>query len=229
MASEVKIQAESRNEFGKGAARRTRRAGKVPGVLYGHGTDPVHISLPGHDLMLALKTPNVLFSIDVGDGRQLALPKQIQRDPIRGLIEHVDLLLVRRGEKVTVDVPVLTVGNAVPDALVSIEHNSIPLQVEATHIPESVTVDIEGRGIGSQVLASDLVLPEGSELAIDPDALVVHVFAAPTAEEVEADLAEAAEELGIVEDQPESAESVEPGDEEGGEAADAGDRATDEE
>jgi large subunit ribosomal protein L25 len=202
VASEVKIAAESRAEFGKGAARRIRRAGKVPGVLYGHGQDPVHISLPGHELMLALKTANVLLSVDLNGDSQLALPKQVQRDPIRGFIDHVDLILVRRGEKVTVDVRVLAIGDVVPDALVSLEHTSIPLAVEATHIPESVVVDISGLPIGSQVLASDLKLPEGAELAIDPDALVVNVFAAPTVEELEADLAEAAEELGIEEDQP---------------------------
>lgn len=202
MASEVKIEAESRAEFGKGAARRIRRAGKVPGVLYGHGQQPVHISLPGHELMLALKTANVLLSVDLEGDSQLALPKQVQRDPIRGYIDHVDLILVRRGEKVTVDVRVVAVGDPVADALVSLEHTSIPLAVEATHIPESVLVDISALPIGSQVLASDLVLPEGAELAIDPDALVVNVFAAPTAEELEADLAEAAEDLGIEEDQP---------------------------
>ena len=114
MASEVKIQAESRTEFGKGAARRIRRADKVPAVLYGHGTDPVHITLPGHDLMLALKTANALLSIELDGDSQLALPKQVQRDPIKGFIEHADLIIVRRGEKVTVDVPLVLVGEAAP-------------------------------------------------------------------------------------------------------------------
>jgi large subunit ribosomal protein L25 len=203
VASEVKIKAEQRIEFGKGAARRIRRADKVPGVLYGHGTNPVHVSLPGHELMLALKTANVLLSVETDGGAQLALPKAIQRDPIRGFIEHVDLLLVRRGEKVTVDVGIVTEGEVVADALVSLEHTSVPLEVEATGIPESIVVNIDGLAIGSQVLASDLVLPEGATLAIDEHALVVNVFAAPTAEEIESDLAEAAEELGIEEDQPE--------------------------
>lgn len=211
MASEVKIKAEPRTEFGKGAARRIRRSDKVPGVLYGHGTNPVHVSLPGHELMLALKTANVLLSVETdGGSAQLALPKAIQRDPIRGFIEHVDLLLVRRGEKVTVDVGIVTEGEVVADALVSLEHTSVPLEVEATRIPEAIVVNIDGLPIGSQVLASDLVLPEGAALAIDEHALVVNVFAAPTAEEIESDLAEAAEELGIEEVQPEAPAAAEP-------------------
>ena len=125
MPSEVKIAAEPRTEFGKGAARRIRRANKVPAVLYGHGTDPVHITLPGHDLMLALKTANALLSIELAGNSQLALPKQVQRDPIRGFIEHADLLIVRQGEKVTVDVPVLLVGEAAPDTMVSLESPAV--------------------------------------------------------------------------------------------------------
>jgi large subunit ribosomal protein L25 len=197
VASEVKIQAESRTEFGKGAARRIRRADKVPAVLYGHGTDPVHITLPGHDLMLALKTANALLSIELDGDSQLALPKQVQRDPIKGFIEHADLILVRRGEKVTVDVPVVLVGEAAPDALVQVDHNVIALEAEATHIPSSVEVDIEGAQVGTQILAKDLKLPEGSTLALDEEALIVNVSAAPTAEELEAELAEAEAEAGI--------------------------------
>jgi large subunit ribosomal protein L25 len=204
VASEIKIRAESRSDFGKGAARRIRRQGLVPGVLYGHGLDPVHISLPGHELMLALKTANVLLSVEVDSESQLALPKQVQRDPIRGLLEHVDLIVVRRGERVTVDVPVVTTGEPVSDALVSLEHTSVSLEVEATHIPEAVVVDIEGAQVGTQILAGDLPLPAGASLVLDSEALVVNVFAAPTAEELESDLAEAAEELGIEEDQPQA-------------------------
>ena len=144
MPSEVKIAAEPRTEFGKGAARRIRRANKVPAVLYGHGIDPIHISLPGHDLMLALKTANALLSIEYDGTSQLALPKQIQRDPIKRFIEHADLVLVRRGEKVTVDVGVVLIGDAAPDTLVNLENNSVALEAEATHIPSSVEVDIAG-------------------------------------------------------------------------------------
>lgn len=190
MSSEVKIQAESRTEFGKGAARRIRRTDKVPAVLYGHGSDPIHITLPGHDLMLALKTANALLSIELDGDSQLALPKQVQRDPIKGFIEHADLLLVRRGEKVTVDVPLVVNGEAAPDTLVSVEHNTISIEAEATHIPQAIEVDVEGLEIGTQILAKDLVLPTGSTLSLDPEALVVNVTAAPTAEDLEAEIGE---------------------------------------
>ncbi|MDP9444952.1 MAG: 50S ribosomal protein L25/general stress protein Ctc [Actinomycetota bacterium] len=200
--AEVKIQAEPRTEFGKGAARRIRRADKVPAVLYGHGTDPIHITLPGHDTMLALKHANALLSIDLEGDSRLALPKQVQRDPIKGFIEHVDLLLVRRGEKVTVDVPVHVVGEAVADALVVTEHTTVPLQAEATHIPEAIEVSVEGLEVGAQVHAGDLVLPSGSSLGIDPGALVVNLTAAPTAEELEAELAEAEADAGIEREEP---------------------------
>ncbi len=204
MSSEVKIQAESRTEFGKGAARRIRRQDKVPAVLYGHGNDPVHLSLPGHELMLALKTANALLSIQLDGKSQLALPKQVQRDPIKGFIEHADLIVVSRGEKVTVEVPVVLVGEADPDALVTLEHATVALEAEATHIPESVEVDLEGAVVGTQILAKDLKLAEGSTLILDEEALVVNIVAAPTAEEVEADLAEAEAELGVEHDVPQA-------------------------
>jgi large subunit ribosomal protein L25 len=197
VASEVKIQAEPRTEFGKGAARRIRRADKVPAVLYGHGADPVHITLPGHDLMLALKTANALLSIELDGDSQLALPKQVQRDPIKGFIEHADLLIVRRGEKVTVDVPIAVVGEAAPDTFVTVDHNTVAIEAEATAIPQSIEVSIEGAEVGTQIHARDLVLPAGASLAIDPEALVVNITAATSAEELEAELAEAESELGI--------------------------------
>ncbi len=200
MSSEVKIHAEPRTEFGKGAARRIRRADKVPAVLYGHGTDPVHISLPGHDLMLALKTANALLSIEIDGDSKLALPKQVQRDPIRGFIEHADLIIVRKGETVTVDVGIVLVGEAAPETLVTLDHTSVPLNAEATNIPKSIEVDIEGIGVGTQISAKDLILPEGSTLAIDEDALIVNFTAAPTAEDLEAELAEAEAEAGIEHD-----------------------------
>lgn len=206
MSSEVKIKAESRTEFGKGAARRIRRADKVPAVLYGHGTDPVHVTLPGHDLMLALKSANALLSIELDGESQLALPKQVQRDPIKGFIEHADLILVRKGEKVTVDVAIVLVGEAAPDTMVNVENNSVPLEAEATNIPVSVEVDIEGLEPGTQIHAKDLKLPSGSTLAIDEDALVVNIVAAQTAEALEAELAEAEAELGILHEEPAAAE-----------------------
>jgi len=207
--SEIKIKAEPRTEFGKGAARRIRRDSKVPAVLYGHGSDPLHVTLPGHDLMLALKNANALFSIDFIGKSQLALPKQVQRDPIRGHIEHADLLMVRRGEKVTVNVPVVLTGEAEPGALVVTETTEIPLEVEATHIPAAVEISIAGLAIGSQVLASDLTLPAGASLHMDPEHLVINVTAAPTAEDIEAELAEAEADAGIERDEPIDTEAVE--------------------
>lgn len=189
--SDVKIAAELRTEFGKGAARRLRRTDKVPAVLYGHGTDPVHLSLPGHDTMLALKNPNALLTLDI-DGRknELALAKHVQRHPLKGVIEHVDLILVRRGEKVVVDIPVHVVGEAVPGTLVNLEHPTISLKAEATHLPEYVEVSVEGLEAGTLIHASDLTLPSGSELDADPEVLVVNVTVAPTAEDLEAAPAE---------------------------------------
>ena len=196
--SEVRISAESRTEFGKGAARRIRRDAKVPAVLYGHGGQPRHISLPGHDLMLALKTPNVLLSIELDGGSELALPKDVQRDPIKGFLEHVDLVVVRRGEKVTVEIPVHVVGDAAPDTLVNLDLTALSVETEATHIPTGVDVSVEGLQPGSQIHAKDIDLPSGTTLVTDEDALVVNVTAAPTAEQLEAELAEAEAEVGIV-------------------------------
>ena len=220
--SDVKIAAELRTEFGKGAARRIRRADKVPAVLYGHGTDPLHLTLPGHDTMLALKTRNVLITLDI-DGRdnELALPKHVQRDPIKGHIEHVDLILVRRGEKVTVDVPVIVVGEAAPETLVNLENPTIALQAEATNLPVGIEVSIEGLLAGTQIHAKDLVLPQGSTLAADEDLLVVNVTVAPTAEELEVEGAgeveeaapEAAPEEGAEEVSDEGAPEAPPSDE----------------
>jgi large subunit ribosomal protein L25 len=195
---EVRIVAEPRTEFGKGAARRVRRAGRVPAVLYGHGTDTRHVTLPGHELLMALKTPNVLIHVDGLPGRaQLTLPKAVQRDPLKGLIEHVDLILVRRGEKVTVEVPVQVTGEVEPGGLLDQQMVRLPVEAEATQIPQAIEVDVEGMGIGSAVHAGDLTLPQGVTLAAEPDALVLHVLAAPTAEQIEAELGEtpAAEEV----------------------------------
>ena len=175
--SENRLQAESRTEFGKGAARRIRRAHKVPAVLYGHGTDPIHVSLPGHDTMMALKHggANALLSIELDGDTQLALPKQVQRHPVRGELEHLDLILVRRGEKVTVDVPIHVVGDAAPETVVTLENATISLEAEATHIPEFIELSIEGAQAGTQVHASDLELPKGSSLQVDEELLVVNV------------------------------------------------------
>jgi large subunit ribosomal protein L25 len=186
---EVRIAAELRSEFGKGAARQVRREGRVPAVLYGHGTDPRHVSLPGHDVLLALRTPNVLIRLDgLEGGSQLALPKAVQRDPIRGSIDHVDLIMVRRGEKVTVDIPVQVTGEIAPDGMLDQQLIQITVEAEATHIPTGVEVDVEGMEIGAAVHAGDLRLPSGTTLAVDPETLILHVISAPTAEQLEADL-----------------------------------------
>jgi large subunit ribosomal protein L25 len=182
---EVHIAAELREEFGKGAARRSRRAGRVPAVLYGHGTATRHLTLPGHDLMLALKTPNVLIRLDgLKDGGEIALPKAVQRDPVKGFLEHVDLLLVRRGEKVTVEVQVRVTGEIAPgDGLLDQQLVQIPVEAEATNIPQAIDVDVEGMDVGAAVHASDLKLPRGVTLQVDPDTLVLHVIARQMAEE----------------------------------------------
>lgn len=203
--AEVRIPAEQRTEFGKGAARRVRRDHKVPAVLYGHGNDPRHITLPGHELMLALKIKNALLTLEIEGKDELAIPKDIQRDPIRGSIEHVDLLVVRLGEKVKVDVALHLVGNAVPDSLVVSEVNVIEVMAEATHIPTGFDIDISGKAIGTQILAKDIVLPAGVELVTDPDALVVNITGAQTEAEAEAELAGAEAEAGIVHEAPDAA------------------------
>ena len=195
--SEVKISAEPRTEFGKGGARRTRRAGLVPAVLYGHGEAPVHIALPAREFAAAIRHGglNQVFTIDVagGTGATLALPKAIQRDPIKETYEHVDLIIVKRGEKVQVDVPVTLVGEAARNTLIVNESNTLAVTAEAMHLPSGFEVSIEGLEAGSTVTAGDVTLPEGTELAVDPDFVLAMVTAAQTAEQLEGDSADAAE------------------------------------
>ena len=185
--SEVKISAATRTEFGKGAARRIRRESKVPGVLYGHGSDPVHLTLPGHELLMALRTPNVLIALDIdGKANELAIPKSVQRDPLKGFLEHVDLQLVKRGEQVNVEIYVHTEGELAPGGYL-LEHvlNALPVEAEATHIPESVTVSIEGLAAGDSILAKDITLPTGTTLAVEGDTVVLQVLAAQAEEAAE--------------------------------------------
>jgi large subunit ribosomal protein L25 len=199
---EVRIAAEPRTEFGKGPARRERRAGRVPAVLYGHGTDPRHVSLPGHDVLLALRTANVLIRLEgLPGGSQLALPKAVQRDAIKGSVEHVDLIMVRHGEKVTVEIPVTVTGEVAPDGLLDQQLVQIAVDAEATNIPPRIEIDVEGMAIGASVHAGELKLPTGVTLAVEPDILVLHVIAAPTAEQLEAELGEG-EEVEVVEGAP---------------------------
>lgn len=213
--SEVKISAEPRTEFGKGGARRTRRAGKVPAVLYGHGEKPKHIALPSREFAAAIRKggANQLFAIEVSDGTQvLALPKAIQRDPIKDTFEHVDLLLVRRGEKVTVEVPVQLTGEAARDTLIVHDHDTLSVTADATKVPDHLEASIEGMEAGTQVTAGDVELPAGVELAADADQTVASVTAAPTAEQLEATLPEVEEaaeeaEAGVGEETAEAAEA----------------------
>ncbi len=187
--SEVRLSATIRTEFGKGAARRLRRAAQVPAVLYGHGTDPIHISLPAHATQLALRVANALLDIEIeGQKPQLALPKQVQRDPVSGAVEHIDLVLVRRGEKVTVQVPLVTVGEHSTDVVLVMDQNTISLEVEATHIPTQVEIDITGIEVGTSIHAADLKLPEGATFAGDPEDLMVSAHAAPTQEQLDTSL-----------------------------------------
>jgi large subunit ribosomal protein L25 len=216
--STEKIQAEVRTEFGKGAARRIRRENKIPAVVYGHGNEPVHLTLPGHDTMMAIKHggANAVLELEFDGQSQLALTKQVQVDPVRRLLEHVDFVAVKRGEKVTVDVPVHLVGDAAAETLVVTENATIQVEAEATHIPEQFEVSIEGAEAGTQILASQVELPKGVTLLTDADTLVVNVTAAQTAEQAEAELEEAEAEAGIEKDAPEAdaAEAAEAGDSE---------------
>ena len=203
--AEARIDAETRTEFGKGAARRTRRAGKIPAVLYGHGTDPQHLALPELEFKRALREQgrNAVVTLNIGGTPQLALTKTVVAHPIRPYIEHIDLLVIRRGEKVVVEVGVIVTGEAAPGTLVTQELNSIELEADVSSIPEQIEVSVEGLRIGTQIQAADVTLPEGSELRTDPEILVVNVVAAPTEAQLEAELD--TEGAGVVEDQPESA------------------------
>lgn len=190
--AEIKLSAEWRTEFGKGAARRIRRAERIPAVIYGHGNDPQHISLPSHKTQLALRDHNALLSVEVqGASPQLALPKQVQRDPVKGSIEHVDLMIVRRGEKVTVDVDVYSEGESAPGSVVVFDHPQIAVEAPATHIPSEITVSVEGLEAGAQVLAGELKLPGNASIAVEPETLILSVTHTRAAEEEEGEGEEA--------------------------------------
>jgi large subunit ribosomal protein L25 len=222
-----KITAEMRTEFGKGAARRIRRADKIPAVVYGHGNDPIHLTLPGHETMMALKHggANAVLELDIDGSPQLALTKQVQVDPIRRVLEHVDFVAVRRGEKVTVDVPVHVTGDAAPDTLVVTENATVQVEAEATHIPERIEISIQGAAIGTQIHASDLALPQGTTLLNDPEMLIVNVTQQQSAEAMESELAVAEADAGIVHEESDEAAAEGGGGESAGGAAGAGDSA----
>ncbi len=202
--AEARIDAETRTEFGKGAARRTRRAGKIPAVLYGHGTDPQHLSLPELEFKAIVRDQgrNAVLTLNIGGTPQLALTKTVVTHPIRPYIEHVDLLVISRGEKVGVEVPVVVVGDAAPGTLVTQELNAIQIEADVSNIPENIEVSVEGLVVGTMIQAQQVQLPEGTTLQTDPEILVVNVVAAPTEEQLEAELD--TEGAGVVEDAPQS-------------------------
>jgi large subunit ribosomal protein L25 len=191
--AEVRLAAEPRTEFGKGAARRTRRAGKIPAVLYGHGSDPKHLALPALEFARVVREhgQNAVLTLDIdSSGTELALTKTVTTHPIKNYIEHVDLLLVRSGEKVAVEIPVIVTGDAAAGTLVNVELSTLQIEAEALHIPEQVEVSVEGVTAGTQITAGQIALPTGVTLGIDPEALVVNVVIAPTAAQMEGETAE---------------------------------------
>lgn len=194
--SDSVIAATTRTEFGKGAARRTRRAGLVPAVLYGHGTDPIHLSLPGHEITLALRVANAVLELAIdGKGKQLALAKQVQRNPVKGTVEHIDLVIVKKGEKVHVEVPLLVVGTQTSDGVVIMDQQTITLEVEATHIPGDIEIDVTGLEVGAAITAGDLTLPKGAVFPGEASDLILSIAAhraAAAADESAAEETEAA-------------------------------------
>jgi large subunit ribosomal protein L25 len=197
--ADFRLVAEARTEFGKGSARRTRRAGRVPAVLYGHGQDVVHLSLPAREFAAVLRNggTNALITVVLDGTEQLALTKAVQRDPLTRVHEHVDLLAVRRGERTTVEVPLVVVGEPGIDAITNHQLNTVAIEADATALPDTIEVDVTGRSAGQNITAADLVLPRGATLITDPEALVIGFLGAPTAEQLDAELAEAEAEAGI--------------------------------
>lgn len=182
MATETdsKVVAEIRENFGKGFARRLRAAGSIPAVIYGHGTDPVHVALPGHQVSLLIRRANAVLELEVAGKEQLVLVKDVQKDPVHQIIEHIDLLVVKKGEKIQVDVPVLIVGESFAGTIVNLDNAAVLLEVEATHIPQHIEVDVEGLEDGAHITAADLTLPKGASLVTEGETLIVAV-AAPSA------------------------------------------------
>ncbi|WBU38016.1 50S ribosomal protein L25/general stress protein Ctc [Homoserinibacter sp. YIM 151385] len=213
MADENTLKAELRTEFGKGAARRIRADNKIPAVIYGHGTEPQHVTLPGHEVMLIIRKANAVLDLDIAGKSQLALVKDVQKDPVRQIIEHLDLIVVRKGEKVTVDVPVHVTGEPAGDAIYTVDTATITVEAEATHIPESFSVSVEGLEEGTQILASEVELPKGTTLIADPETLIVNVTAPQAVDLGESEETEGEEAEGDVVESDESAEDAPASDE----------------
>ena len=189
--TDTHVVAEVRENFGKGYARRLRAAGQIPAVIYGHGTDPVHVSLPGHQVSLLIRRANVVLELDVAGTQQLTLVKDVQKDPVHQIIEHIDLLVVKKGEKIQVDVPVVVVGEPFAGTIANLDNATVLLEVEATHIPQNIEVDVEGLEDGTHITAADLTLPQGSSLVVDPETLIVAVSVPTSALAAEEEIAEA--------------------------------------
>ncbi|MBN9213365.1 MAG: 50S ribosomal protein L25/general stress protein Ctc [Microbacterium sp. SCN 70-200] len=183
------VVAEVRENFGKGFARRLRAAGSIPAVIYGHGTDPVHVALPGHQVSLLIRRANAVLELEVAGKQQLALVKDVQKDPVHQIIEHIDLLVVKKGEKIQVDVPVLVVGEPFAGTIANLDNTTVLLEVEATHIPEHVEVDVEGLEDGTHITAADLKLPKGAALVTEPETLIVAISVPAAAAAVEDEVA----------------------------------------
>ncbi|SBS70098.1 50S ribosomal protein L25/general stress protein Ctc [uncultured Microbacterium sp.] len=192
--TDTKVIAELRDSFGKGYARRLRAAGKIPAVIYGHGTTPVHVALPGHQVALLIRRANAVLELEVDGTQQLTLVKDVQKDPVHQIIEHIDLLVVKKGEKIQVDVPIVVTGESFAGTIVNLDNTTVLLEVEATHIPQNIEVDVEGLEEGAHITAADLKLPKGSALVTDGETLIVAITtpAAPTADDEAADAASAA-------------------------------------
>nr|WP_314843875.1 50S ribosomal protein L25/general stress protein Ctc [uncultured Microbacterium sp.] len=195
MSEDTKVHAELRENFGKGFARRLRAAGKIPAVIYGHGTEPVHVALPGHQVSLIIRRANAVLELEIdGKGDQLTLVKDVQKDPVHQIIEHIDLLVVKKGEKVAIDIPVIVVGEPAPGMMVNQEANTISIEAEATHIPQNVEVSVDGLEEGAHITAADVVLPKGSSLLMDPEALIIAISLPAEEEEEETSSTEASAE-----------------------------------
>ena len=189
--TDTKVIAEVRENFGKGYARRLRAAGQIPAVIYGHGTEPVHVSLPGHQVSLLIRRANAVLELEVAGKQQLTLVKDVQKDPVHQIIEHIDLLVVKKGEKIQVDVPVVVLGEPFAGTIANLENTTVLLEVEATHIPQHIEVDVEGLEDGTHITAADLKLPQGSSLVVDPETLIVAVSVPTSALAAEEEIAEA--------------------------------------
>ncbi|WP_309102428.1 50S ribosomal protein L25/general stress protein Ctc [Microbacterium sp.] len=190
MSEDTKVHAELRENFGKGFARRLRAAGKIPAVIYGHGTEPVHVALPGHQVSLIIRRANAVLELEIdGKGDQLTLVKDVQRDPVHQIIEHIDLLVVKKGEKVAIDIPVTVVGESAPGTIVNLDATTLSIEAEATHIPQNLEVSVEGLEEGAHITAADVALPKGSTLLSDPEVLVVAISVPAAAETDEDDAA----------------------------------------